>query len=1578
MKNITFYFISLICLVMAIPVLGQVNLDQGLVVYYPLNGDGIDWGPNRRNMSASGSPVATADRFGNTSMAMSFDGSNQYFSAGNYASFQGMQRFTISVWFKTSVLKNQMLVAKHSGGNDGEFYFGPTSDGKIRFVHINSSNNRVDGDFTFAYNDNQWHHAVAVYNGSTMEVFMDGNSIGAIAHTGNTKSTTNPLRIGYYSGSDWFFNGQLDEVHIYNRALNASEIAALGRNTFIKVGNISPVSYCSASNITIPFTVNNTELEENNTFTAYLSDANGSFSNRSIIGTTEATGSGTITGELDKNLPAGSGYRVMVTSSNIPLASAGDNGTNLTITDAVNGLVNLHSNLFGNFPFNGNTGDSSGYGRNLNINSTVNLIEDRYGVANSAYSFDDGYMNWGKIGEINNGGSELTIAMWLKPTSFSTHFIPIANNWNAIWGGVYMGINDSGNGIRWRVNSNSYCVGPDLTLNEWVHVACVFGSGKLKIYYDGVKVAEANSSNITGVDMNFMIGRESSGTSSVHYRGGMDDVRFYKRELSEDEVKAVFHNGLAFNNSGLCIDETLTLSTVTVPGATYAWSGPNGFSSTEQNPSIPNVTSANAGIYTLVITNNGCTNTSTANIIINSELEVITASNDGPVCEGGTINLSSTAISGATYSWSGPNSFSSIDQNPVLSNATTGASGAYTVTITKGACSREAITNATVHPIPSTPTAGSNSPVCEGETLNLTASTVSGATYAWTGPDGFTSTNQNPSRSNMNTDDAGTYSVKAIANGCESPLANVSVTVNKVGAFTASNDGPYCAGEDVKLNVTTISGATYSWSGPDGFISTDQNPVINGAGTSASGSYTITVTLNGCSKQASTNVTVSAPPSVPTAGNNGPICEGEDLHLTAATIAGATYSWTGPNGFTSNTQNPSILGTTTVAASGTYTVTASISGCSNQSSTVVTVNPSPAIPTAGNNGPICEGEALNLTAATVSGVTYVWTGPNGFTGSVQNPSISSASSAASGTYTVTATIGTCSKQSSTNVTVNAVPVAIAGSNSPVCSGNPLNLTATTVSGASYFWSGPNGFSSDIQNPSIVSPATSATGTYTLTVTVGNCSSQDDITVTVNPTPSIPTATNNGPVCEGEDLQLAAAAVTGATYSWSGPNGFTSSVQNPTVSAATTNANGVYTVIATIGNCTNESSTNAIVSAPPVADAGADISVCDGATLNLSANTISGATYSWSGPNNFISDVEDPSIASVTALAGGVYTVTISIGSCSDQDEVNVTVNPIPASPIAGSNSPVCLNDDIELTASTVADATYSWTGPGGFSSMSQNPIITEASFMDAGTYSVKVTVNGCTSLAATTEVSVNTISTVSANNNGPYCEGETINLSASTVAGATYSWTGPGGFTSNLQNPSIADIDASSAGVYTVTVSLGSCSKQNTTSVTVNSGPAKPTITLAQFPTRLRSSSLFDNQWNKDGEPMFGEYSQFLLLKDPGVYTVTVTGTNGCTTTSDPYYYGVTSTYYVNSIGTIEAYPNPSDGWFNITAENIQAQFISLKIQNAHGLEMGSENFEVSNGSLNERLNIQHLAKGVYYLHFETGTSTKVLKVVVR
>src|SRR5205807_301279 len=107
----------------------------------------------------------------------------------------------------------------------------------------------------------------------------------------------------------------------------------------------------------------------------------------------------------------------------------------------------------------------------------------------------------------------------------------------------------------------------------------------------------------------------------------------------------------------------------------------------------------------------------------------------------------------------------------------------------------------------------------------------------------------------------------------------------------------------------------FSWSGPNSFTSTAQNPTIIGATTLAAGVYSVNASIGGCASATATiNVVINQTPSVLTIGANSRLCSGQTLSLTSTSTVGATFSWSGPNTFTSIAQNPTIVGATTLAA----------------------------------------------------------------------------------------------------------------------------------------------------------------------------------------------------------------------------------------------------------------------------------------------------------------------------------------------------------------------------------------------------------------------------------------------------------------------------------------------------------------------------------------------------------------------------------------------------------------------------------------------------------------------------------------
>ena len=124
-------------------------------------------------------------------------------------------------------------------------------------------------------------------------------------------------------------------------------------------------------------------------------------------------------------------------------------------------------------------------------------------------------------------------------------------------------------------------------------------------------------------------------------------------------------------------------------------------------------------------------------------------------------------------------------------------------------------------------------------------------------------------------------------------------------------------------------------------------------------------------------IEVREKPTLNAPGNNGPLCEGQDLQLQVPALAGATYAWTGPNTLYPIFQNP-VINSVGMIHAGQYRVVADVNGCSsNPQFTDVAVIAKPATPQITSNSPVCEGADIEISVLAVSGAIYEWSGPAG-------------------------------------------------------------------------------------------------------------------------------------------------------------------------------------------------------------------------------------------------------------------------------------------------------------------------------------------------------------------------------------------------------------------------------------------------------------------------------------------------------------------------------------------------------------------------------------------------------------------------
>ena len=242
----------------------------------------------------------------------------------------------------------------------------------------------------------------------------------------------------------------------------------------------------------------------------------------------------------------------------------------------------------------------------------------------------------------------------------------------------------------------------------------------------------------------------------------------------------------------------------------------------------------------------------------------------------------------------------------------------------------------------------------------------------------------------------------------------------------------------------------------------------------------------------------------------------------------------------------------------------------------------------------------------------------------------------------------------------------------VCAGASASFSVT-ASGAptlSYRWrrntvnlfDGGSIFGAATAMLTINPTVTGDSGSYDVVVTdgFGQTVASTAATLTVNSTPA-PVASNNGPICVGQTLQLMASTVSGASYSWTGPNTFTSMLQNPSISSATLAAAGTYSVIATAAGCASPAAmTTAVVNTAPSSTITAPASVCSNSGGHGASvpDAGIGTTYTWSITNGSITAGAGTRSITFTAGASGMVTlnVTVQHGGCSSMGSVMVPID----------------------------------------------------------------------------------------------------------------------------------------------------------------------------------------------------------------------------------------------------------------------------------------------------------------------------------
>lgn len=986
--------------------------------------------------------------------------------------------------------------------------------------------------------------------------------------------------------------------------------------------------------------------------------------------------------------------------------------------------------------------------------------------------------------------------------------------------------------------------------------------------------------------------------------------------------------------------ENSTISLTGGGGVSYNWSGPNGFSSSLQNPTITQATLAANGTYSLVVSNSfGCSDTTTTQVVVNPlPTPTITVSPNDTVCLGTQVALFATG--GVSYSWSVGGNGPSTTWTP-----TTTGNLVPSVFVTDGnGCSALEFLPMVVNPAPAVTAVATPVTCFGGSNASITTNVSGGSSFSYLWSNGATT----PFVSGL---PIGNYSVTVTNNfGC---LATTTAVVTEpLAAVTASlvvSNVSCNGGSNGSISVNASGGVgfySYSWTGSG----TGGNPRTN----LTAGSYTVTVTDgNGCT--ASATGTVTQPIALTANADSIPLsCNGlADGSAFVSFISGGTspYTYVWSNGATGSS--------TTGLSTGNYQVTVTdANGCQVSTATVVT-QPAAITLSAQITSVTCNGGNNGSIDLTVSGgtapYTYLWS--NGFTG--QDPQ---GLTAGNRTVTVTDANG-CTATSSWVVNQPTALILNASTTSATCLGNGNGSTSVNVSGGtapySYSWTGGG------TNNSITAPA----GNYTVTVTDGNgCQSLAiatigaavPVTASAVVTPISCFAGTNG------TIDLTVTGIGPFTYAWS--NGVTTQ-------DLTNLGWGNYTVTVTAANGCDTSLTFSLSQpAPLVAQISATNALCfngTGSAAVLATGGTGNYTFLWSPQGGTGSTANN--------LPTGAYTVTVTdANGCTVQASTVVTQPSQLLATISNQTNIACAgNSNGSATVSVVG-------GTPNYSLLWSNGAQTQTAFgLAAGSYTVTVTdANGCT---VTTTATITTAgSPLYANmTSNPSCGNSNTGDITTSVSGGQqpYSYQWSNGATS----PSISGL---APGNYSVIITdANGCTWSGSQQILGSPGIviSLSNQTLCQNNNELINATFTGGTWpyqfiwtTPSGQTFT---TNDVNPVEQGVYQLTIIDAFGCQASGSMFITltpcgTTTSIESILSEDGVKLFPNPISSGQEFTLQlpsNIQE--VEIRVMDF----VGKTVFQGRTNEPNYRISTSGLAAGTYFVQIATvdGSVSTMKKFII-
>jgi hypothetical protein len=564
--------------------------------------------------------------------------------------------------------------------------------------------------------------------------------------------------------------------------------------------------------------------------------------------------------------------------------------------------------------------------------------------------------------------------------------------------------------------------------------------------------------------------------------------------------------------------------------------------------------------------------------------------------------------------------------------------------------------------------------------------------------------------------------------------------------------------------------------------------------------------------------------------------------------------------------------------------------------------------------------------------------------------------------------------------LGVVNASFTGLSSSYCLGVSSAALTPATSGGVFSGTGISGSS--------FNPSVAGVGSYTVSYTVNGCYTSTQ-SVTVNALPTVTATSTGSSVCSGTSVTLTGGGAT--SYAWD------NSVVDATAFVPTGSLS--YNVVGTdVNGCTNTASVSVTVNAlPTVTATSTGSSVCSGTSVTLTGG---GATsYAW-----------DNSVVDGTAFVpSGTLSYNVvgtDVNGCTNTASVSVTVNALPTVTATSTGSSVCSGTSVTLTGGGAT--TYVW----------DNSVIDGSSFIPSGSLSYNVVgtdVNGCTNTASVS-VTVNALPMIMASSTPVLCNGGTSSVTITGMDG-TPSYTGEGTFTQSAGTATYSITDANgcvastnvtisepaiisstqiltvcagevvivgsntynTTGIFTdVLISAFGCDSSVTTDLTVNAPLDLTTSVSGNVITATSATATY--QWidcDNGNVIIPGETGQTYTALSGGNFAVIITEAGSCSDTSACVNVSVTG-IDSNFEQIVSIYPNPSNGLFTLSINNVVTNQIVISILDIQGKIVFAETDKNISADYKKQINLSDLAKGIYYVKINIGSDLKTQKLIVQ